>query len=203
MAYDRNALIAVFEKKLSGFGYQTPDNIDSLGHIHIGNEEFRLLPSLDDKALVVAARYDWVFDGYEFDDVSEDIIGHIIEFNVDDEEKIIRFIASIPLEDLDEENVASKVGGSARSISAAYSELCEDAEYQAWRRKYEFTPVTHSEFDCSVCGAHISYTPGTCPGCGEVYDAGDGEIECRKCGSVLDEIICPKCHAPLRQWDIN
>ena len=203
MGYDRNALIALFEKKLLEFGYTAPDNNESLGYIYFGNDEFKLLSSLDDKALVVATRYDWIFDDYDFDNETKEIINDIIDFRVDDEEMFIRFIATVNFDEINEDNVITKVADSAKSISAIYCALYDDAKHLEWKRNYDFTPVTYSEFDCPVCGAHISYTPGTCPGCGKGYDAKSGEIECDVCGCVLDEIECPKCHAYLRQWDLD
>lgn len=203
MEYNRDALIALFEKTLLGFGYQTPDDSESLGTLHIKNEDFKLLPSLDDKSLIVAATYAWTFDSYDFEDMPADDPDNNIEFEVDDEEQIIRFIASVSFDDFNEDNVISQVGGSANAISTAYCSCCKNAEYEKWRNNYAFMPVTFSEFDCPVCGNHISYTPGTCPNCGKEYDANSEDIECEECGSILDEIICPKCGGRIREWDIE
>lgn len=203
MEYNRNALISVFREMLLGYGYETPDNGDSLGYLHIDNEDFKLLPSLDNKVLVIAATYDWTFCDYDFDDMPDGIIGDNIKFDTDEAEQVIRFIATVNFDDINEDNLVSKVGGTANAISAAYDSLCEDVEYMEWKQDYDFTPVTYSEFECPVCGNHIAYTPGTCPNCGEDYDADSEDIECGFCGSVLDEIVCPTCKAHLRQWDIE
>lgn len=127
MEYNRDAVLALFERRLRDAGFRMPDGPDSLGSVFRRNTDFRLLASFDDKSLVIAASFDWLFDDYDFDDIPDGAVGDNVRFEYDEDEQIIRFVVAVNFADIDEDSVVMAVIGGVDAICQVYDCLYIDA----------------------------------------------------------------------------